>query len=663
MGAVAIWIYCRRSTDPEGDEVARCCWRRWAKMSSGRWRWKEEAIAVAGFQSPDLEGATITTVAKDEDVSPASVTATMSENEEKGGGPLEELAAGSHEEDNGALNLVFRRCTEQRQMGPAHHAILAVHVHPIEQRRQRCTKDVIRQALDIGFETSVREISCLVQILAGSWASNHEATKAFDYPPLGNGYEGDRFFPLFIPHHPKMKSFPLLWMLSSALLLLSAISIHGDLLYESSENGVTTSVYLSPPFFLGPGTVRHKFYYDVDFPKGHFAIKSFNAEIVDEDGNPIPLTETYLHHWIIYRYYGRTSTVDPYVTDTLNLTNIIPVWNSGPCQGTIVRQTYGVGSETRRTLTDVPDPYAVEAGNPAEIPEGYEHRWILNVHAIDTRHVVDRMGCAECRCHLYNITKDAHGKPYAKGAGGSFCCPDHTQCLLREGVENVGKRRVYMRYTVKWVEWNDNIVPVKVYIFDVTDTGKRSPVDDTVGCQAEYSIEACSASDREKGRCVHTQKGTVKFPRGGNVVYAVGHQHWGGVGIALYGQDGRVICKSMPIYGNGTEVGNEDGYLVGMTACYPKPGSVAIRTGEVMNAVAKYENSRSHTGIMGHFYVLLEETPSAIASSSEFPDNISEDTMSLKANTSDTMSLEAARTVITLNRWATWARWLQRHDR
>ncbi|KAL5975518.1 hypothetical protein ACLOJK_019842 [Asimina triloba] len=65
---------------------------------------------------------------------------------------------------------------------------------------------------------------------------------------------------------------------------------------------------------------------------------------------------------------------------------------AGICQGYVLAQFYGLGSETRQTLTHVPDPYAIEVGNPAAIPGGYEW-WLLIVHAIDSRGVVDRMGC------------------------------------------------------------------------------------------------------------------------------------------------------------------------------------------------------------------------------------------------------------------------------
>ncbi|EXB79415.1 hypothetical protein L484_011608 [Morus notabilis] len=57
-----------------------------------------------------------------------------------------------------------------------------------------------------------------------------------------------------------------------------------------------------PSFELGPGSVQNKVYYNIDFSRGHIAIKRFDAEVVDEAGCSMPLHETYLHHWILIRY-------------------------------------------------------------------------------------------------------------------------------------------------------------------------------------------------------------------------------------------------------------------------------------------------------------------------------------------------------------------------
>ncbi|XP_058226532.1 uncharacterized protein LOC131335271 [Rhododendron vialii] len=400
-----------------------------------------------------------------------------------------------------------------------------------------------------------------------------------------------------------------LWQvwLPCLVTLLVALSLPNSQARVTIENSVRSAVFFSPEFVLGPGSVENKFYYDIGFPRGHIAVKSFNAEVVDEVGNPIPLHETYLHHWVVYRYYQRKGVEVQEANDT----DLIKVRNSGLCDNGLW-QYFGSGSETRRTATHVPDPYGIEVGNPAEIPPGYEEKWLLNVHAIDTRGVEDRLGCTECRCDLYNATRDENGKPLSPGyTGGMECCHYQTQCRVKEGFESV-KRSLFMRYTVKWVDWDTSIKPVKIFVFDVTDTWKK--VDASMGhatehhCLVEYDVESCSAAGETNDGCTDSRRVNLTMPTGGSVIYGVGHQHTGGIGSTLYGEDGRVICSSIPTYGEGSEAGNETGYIVGMSTCYPYPGSVKISTGETLVLVSNYSMGRQrHTGVMGLFSILVAD--------------------------------------------------------
>ncbi|OVA17345.1 Stress up-regulated Nod 19 [Macleaya cordata] len=399
-----------------------------------------------------------------------------------------------------------------------------------------------------------------------------------------------------------------------SLLLLFGIfplilSVQASQSMLRTENGEKSAVFLSPKFVLGAGSVDNKFYYNIDFPRGHIALKEFNAEVVDELGNPVPLHETYLHHWIVLRYYAPKDAEIPEDNGHkgVHFSKNIVVRNSGICPGTL-NQYFGLGSETRRTATYVPDPYGIEVGNPAEIPDGYEERWLLNVHAIDTRGVEDRLGCTECKCDLYNVTKDEKGQPLRPHySGGLYCCYDETQCRVREGFRSV-KRSLYLRYTVRWVDWEETIVPVKIYIFDVTDTGKRAN-DSISACQVEYEVEECGRAGVDSDGCIDNKKTSMVMPNGGNVIYGVAHQHTGGRGAALYGEDGRVICSSIPVYGEGEEVGNEAGYIVGMSTCYPQPGSIKISDGETLVLESNYSSTQKHTGVMGLFYILVADQP------------------------------------------------------
>ncbi|PNX73499.1 stress up-regulated Nod 19 protein [Trifolium pratense] len=403
----------------------------------------------------------------------------------------------------------------------------------------------------------------------------------------------------------------LVFSLSILVLLLSTPCSSS---FVKTEAKIKSAVFLSPKFELGPGSVSNRYYYDIDFPRGHVALKSFDAEVVDEAGNPIPLHETYLHHWAVAKYHQRklvTHTENDSHRLLQNSDHVL-LRNSGICQGTVIPQYFGLGSETRGTATDIPDPFGIEIGNPAEVPEGFEEKWLVNVHAIDTRGAEDKLGCTECKCELYNVTVDAHGKSIRPDyKGGLSCCYDSTQCKLKEGFEGP-KRSLYLKYTVKWVDWDDFIVPVKIYIIDVTDNMKLSDNSEEVNsdhdCKVEYQVESCSTDHKEGNGCVHVKRTSVRQQTGGYVIYGVAHQHSGGIGSTLYGQDGRVICSSTPSYGNGNEAGNEAGYIVGMSTCYPKPGSVKIINGETLTLESFYNNTKEHTGVMGLFYLLVADT-------------------------------------------------------
>lgn len=396
------------------------------------------------------------------------------------------------------------------------------------------------------------------------------------------------------------------WWIAIAIFVLAWSVPH-------SQAYLKSAVFLSPKFVLGPGSVENKFYYGIDFPTGHIAVKQFDAEVIDETGNPVPLHETYLHHWVVARYYVRKGAeiLEDNGRRILRESDYMFVKNEGLCQRNILRQYFGLGSETRGTETHIPDPYGLEVGNPTEIPPGYEERWMLNVHAIDTRGVEDKLGCTECRCDLYNVTKDEYDRPLRPDyKGGLACCYDQTQCKLRHGFEGV-RRSLYLKYTVQWVDWDSSIVPVKIYIFDVTDSWKR--FNDSTGqgtkhlCQIEYDVESCRDTGLADNKCVHTKRTSFTMPTGGYVIYGVAHQHSGGIGAALYREDGQHMCSSIPTYGNGQEAGNEAGYIVGMSTCYPKPGSLRIADGETLIVESNYSSSLYHTGVMGLFYILVTD--------------------------------------------------------
>ncbi|CAF1707813.1 unnamed protein product [Brassica oleracea var. botrytis] len=192
--------------------------------------------------------------------------------------------------------------------------------------------------------------------------------------------------------------------------------------------------------------------------------------------------------------------------------------------------------------------------------------------------------------------------------GGLLCCYDKTQCLVRNGFDNVEEttRSLYLKYTVRWVDWDSSVVPAKVYIINVTDSWERSEGSTGVSqehfCHLEYEVKACKTNG---DGCVDVKKKSLMMPFNGYIVYGAAHEHAGGIGAALYREDGEGICTSMPKYGNGDEPGKEAGYIVGMSSCYPEP--VKVSSGETLTLEFNYSSAVGHTGVMGLFYILVAQ--------------------------------------------------------
>ncbi|XP_073225596.1 uncharacterized protein [Cicer arietinum] len=189
--------------------------------------------------------------------------------------------------------------------------------------------------------------------------------------------------------------------------------------------------------------------------------------------------------------------------------------NDGTCNGGILPQYWGLGNESRGTPSKLPEPFAVEVGNPKDILEGWQEKWF--------------------------------------------------------------------------------------YILDSTDRVTINGSQIIHDCQAMYIIP-----ENNSGDPFHVQKANIPMDKGSYLIYGTAHMHSGVVNATLYAQDGRELCTSTPTYGTGKEAGNEEGYAVGMSVCYPKPGSIKINDGEIVTIESRYKNEFL-TGAMGHMYIYLAD--------------------------------------------------------
>ena len=163
----------------------------------------------------------------------------------------------------------------------------------------------------------------------------------------------------------------------SFILSLSILVMLSSTAYSQINSpNIQSATYLSEKFEVGPGEVVSKGMFDIEFPTGHIGVKSFDVDLVDEQGNSVPLHETYFHHYFAIKYIKNKNKSYAYDSNG----NLKPFGgaifkrNDGTCNEAILPHYWGFGSESRGTSTKIPDPFAVEVGNPANIPEGWEEK-------------------------------------------------------------------------------------------------------------------------------------------------------------------------------------------------------------------------------------------------------------------------------------------------
>jgi len=285
-----------------------------------------------------------------------------------------------------------------------------------------------------------------------------------------------------------MKLISKLFIFSLSIFVMLSSTTYSQ---PQSPKVIQSPTYLSKEFEVGPGEVSDKQMFNIEFPKGHVGIKSFDVDLVDEHGNSIPLHETYIHHWYILKYIiKKNMSVSQDPNDhTKPSGDLIYKRNDGTCNKGILPHQWSSGSETRGTSTNLPYPFAVEIGNPANITEGWEEQWLLGLLVIDTRGVEDKKICIQCRCdqfnlpeNFYDVTFGFHGKVTPEYKAGVLCCQDKFQCKMRK-VFQAPRRNLSIRYNITWVNWDQHQIPVRFYVLDVTDRVTTNGSETIHNCQ------------------------------------------------------------------------------------------------------------------------------------------------------------------------------------
>jgi len=420
---------------------------------------------------------------------------------------------------------------------------------------------------------------------------------------------------------------------------------------SSHPPNLQTITRLTAPLPLRPGEVTNS-YHKLPIPPGPIAIYEFKADVVEKDYNgnivPTPLGDAYLHHHVVLSeheaYEHQKSWWYPMKPRRAN-------------RGV----GFGAGTESRGTPQKFHHPYAFTT------VEG-EDELVANVHVINTRGMPkgDARHCLECPCTSSDVSPSngtileavaSRRKDWdrcnvelldeANTAcrpetyyGGLVCCEEGEFCLDGydpgaaefDGVKAAGPiSTYYLRYTLTYAAATRENRPL--YLAACCDASGN----ETTSGNIEYDIpklcDEWDSLDDEDGdgdsACVHKLStiqmlhGTTSFPFGVtladvddggevDVVYMVGHLHRGGIEItASDPATGEVICKSMPAYGTGDEIGNEKGYINAMSTCQFDPPR-RMRTTDPILVTSSYDAREAHTGVMGLFYIAIADVENPV---------------------------------------------------
>jgi len=254
-----------------------------------------------------------------------------------------------------------------------------------------------------------------------------------------------------------------------------------------------------------------------------------------------------LHHWVFYKPSSGYTV---------------------PCIG----YEFGVGGESRNSPVIFGD-YA--------LPSYAGEWWTANIHILRIDDVPDVQRCIEC------WASDG-------STGGINYCPDGSFC---ETNSTAAAKNYYLRYTVSYTT---TLPPADKLI--------TTHVLDATACHTEYDIAVGDGTD------ILTRKWDVH--KAGDLVFAANHQHIGAIhmNVTLIRADTGVmeeLCFAEPVYGTGSEAGNEDGYVVKIPPCYFHDDPVPLNVGDVVHIEAVYdnteENNAPHYGVMSLFYMGIAE--------------------------------------------------------
>lgn len=335
----------------------------------------------------------------------------------------------------------------------------------------------------------------------------------------------------------------------------------------------------------------------LQMPEGNFALTSIQVQVVRaHSGEPVPLTEVYNHHVVLYADGGRLGAD---VCGGAHLDMIDGLW--------------GAGAEARGTITEFPHGYALPGKGP----------WYGNIHLIRSDGVPQVKHCIECACDT--------------GGGSEDCCRHMSLCPGFPAGVSKRNNSDFKEYALEYkIGWSPNVERYQMLRYMTLDA---------TGCQLEFQVPSqCpwmwnhdnmngqvpgSLGLRGSGRelpsdfavsvrppspdCTASMSWEYDLPRGGagKLVFTKGHVHVGGLNISAYviranTTTTELLCACKAHYGQtylGQPgfVGDELGYVVGVSTCSFETvkEQPVLQDGDRIRVVAIYRTDLWFNGVMG----------------------------------------------------------------
>jgi hypothetical protein len=329
---------------------------------------------------------------------------------------------------------------------------------------------------------------------------------------------------------------------------------------EPAIINAATNEYLvscrSPAVSLAPGD---NIYPDILLPNPYpkpsvsqeVILETVAAEIVDENGTSVPLSEVYLHH-----IFGD------------------------------IRFVPGEGAEVRRSpmRSALPAPYFL-AVNTTEVAD--DSARFANFHVIRTTGVAPDAvkACIECWCE--------DTEPQTGSIGCCSKCPT---------TSSEGAKDYYLDFNVTYRLPSNPVGKIE----DTADMKRAVALVLDIHGGVEYSVAPVPTSvEGSLNMPTSTYNRTYPFDffcpqnQSFSIVKCWGHQHIGAKCINMTDTStGQLICSSCPTYGNTPDLaGDEKGYLVGMSATVLDP-PYELQPGQEVTLTSTYDADQPYAGVM-----------------------------------------------------------------